>query len=394
MKHRLAIVTTHPIQYQVPWFRHLAAQDWVEPHVFFGSRHGLESTVDREFGARFAWDIPMIEGYRHEFMENVAARPDVSAYDGVDTPAIGARLAEGRFHAVLVMGWHVRSFWQAFRGARRARVPLLLRGESNLLGPRPWWKRIARRVRLRPVLQQARAILAIGRLNREFYLAHGVEDGKIHEAPYFVDNARFASAISRRGEIRQRRGIAADDFVFLFCGKLVGRKRPMDLIEAWSLLPDECRQASRVILVGEGGLRPELEERVARLGHTGRVLFPGFVNQAELPEWYAAADALVMPSDFGETWGLSANEALAAGARLVLSDRCGGAPDLVVPGVTGDVFPCGDIHSLRGVLQRYVQDREWLQAGRQREALTRHAEAFRMERSTAALQEVIASAHE
>jgi len=384
---RLAILTTHPIQYQIPWFRRLANEDWVEPYVFFGDEHGLKVKRDREFGREFAWDLPMIEGYAHEFLENCAYPPSVDHFDGVNTPSISEKLTKDRFDAVLALGWHTRSFWQGFKAARRAGLPLVLRGESNLLGPRPLWKSIARRCLLKRVLDQAHACLAIGSLNREFYLAHGVPEEKIFEAPYFVDNERFASGIARRNEARLRLGIADEEFAFLFSGKLVARKRPLDLIQAWQGLPVKSREASRIFYAGDGDLRPEAEKWAAAIPGN-RIQCLGFRNQTELPEICAAADAIVLPSDYGETWGLSVNEGMAAGARAIVSDRVGCAPDLVVGGVTGEVFGCGDIPFLRGIFQRFVQDRAWVKSAPQRQAVLNHVSQFSMERASAALRDI------
>ena len=60
--HRLAIFTSHPIQYQAPLFRALAASGRVAPHVYFGSRHGVDVTVDSGFGTAFRWDVPLLDG--------------------------------------------------------------------------------------------------------------------------------------------------------------------------------------------------------------------------------------------------------------------------------------------------------------------------------------------
>src|SRR5205823_8781762 len=56
--------------------------------------------------------------------------------------------------------------------------------------------------------------------------------------------------------------------------------------------------------------------------------FAGFLNQTEVSRAYVAADVLVLPSDYNETWGLVVNEAMASGLPCIISDRCGCAPDL------------------------------------------------------------------
>ncbi|MBV9463663.1 MAG: glycosyltransferase family 4 protein [Verrucomicrobiae bacterium] len=381
---RLAVVTTHPIQYQVPWFRRIAQRKELDLTVLFGSRHGLEQRPDRDFGETFAWDVPMLEGYRSEFLANAAARPSVDEFWGVQTPSMESVLTRDRFDAVLALGWHTRHFWQAFAAADRNRIRLILRGESNLLGPRPFWKSALRRLTLAKTLRQASALLAIGARNRDFYRSHGVPDSKIYDAPYFVDNDWFAEGEREREEARREIGARPGEFIFLFSGKFIPRKRPADLLRAWLSLPEASRESSRVIWVGSGELQGGLED-LARSAPPGKMIFTGFQNQRAIRKFYGAADALVMPSDFGETWGLSANEAMAAGTRVVLSDRVGAAPDLVRPGVTGEVFPCGDLAELRGILQRYVQDARWLQRPEQRSAVRDHIAHFSMDRSTQAL---------
>ena len=85
--------------------------------------------------------------------------------------------------------------------------------------------------------------------------------------------------------------------------------------------------------------------------HTLPVSFAGFLNQGEIPAAYAACDALVLPSDYGETWGLVVNEAMACGVPAVVSDAVGCGPDLVEEGQTGMIFPLGDIPALARAIE-------------------------------------------
>ncbi len=72
----------------------------------------------------------------------------------------------------------------------------------------------------------------------------------------------------------------------------------------------------------------------------------GFQNQRRIAATYAAADALVLPSTSGETWGLVVNEAMACGLPVIVSDQVGCAPDLVLEDETGFTYPCGDVAAL------------------------------------------------
>jgi len=64
----------------------------------------------------------------------------------------------------------------------------------------------------------------------------------------------------------------------------------------------------------------------------------------------------VLPSDAGETWGLVVNEAMACGRPAIVSDQVGCAPDLVLNGNTGFIFPFGDRTALANALQQLIED--------------------------------------
>ena len=81
------------------------------------------------------------------------------------------------------------------------------------------------------------------------------------------------------------------------------------------------------------------------------VSWVGFLNQSELGKAYASANCLALPSDWGESWGLVVNEALAAGLPCVVSDRVGCSPDLIEEGATGLAYPGGDFRALAAAIQ-------------------------------------------
>jgi glycosyltransferase involved in cell wall biosynthesis len=95
------------------------------------------------------------------------------------------------------------------------------------------------------------------------------------------------------------------------------------------------------------------------MGICDRVRFLGFVNQSGLPETYTASDILVLPSSY-EPFGLVVNEAMLCGCPVVVSDRVGARFDLVRPGETGYIFPCGDVAALAAALSDALRDRSEL----------------------------------
>jgi glycosyltransferase involved in cell wall biosynthesis len=222
-----------------------------------------------------------------------------------------------------------------------------VRAESSGLSRRPPWVRALHR----HLLSRFDACLAIGRSNREFYLRAGVPAERIFPVPYFVDNERFAAQAAawmpERASIREGWGIAPEETCFLFAGKLVPKKRVLDFLVACGA----ARQSDpriRALVVGTGEMESAARELAAR--HASGAVFAGFLNQSEITRAYVAADCIVLPSDFGETWGLVVNEAMVHGLPAIVSDRVGCGPDLVVDGKTGRIVPFGDIEALTGTL--------------------------------------------
>jgi glycosyltransferase involved in cell wall biosynthesis len=110
-------------------------------------------------------------------------------------------------------------------------------------------------------------------------------------------------------------------------------------------MPEQPRERIGLIVVGDGELRQSFEA-ASRKAISRRAIFVGFINQSQIGKYYAAADCLILPSAWGETWGLVVNEALQFGLPAIVSDRVGCYPDLIVEDETGYVFPVGDAQQL------------------------------------------------
>lgn len=359
MAHRLGVVTTHPIQYQAPLFRAVAKESEIALTVLFGSRHGLSPTIDPGFGKAMSWDVPLLEGYEHVFLEN--SRQGISVNDRrLDAPELRKRLRKRPFDTLLVSGWSNRLYWQAIGWARRYRIPLVLRAESSLRHEQPWSVRLAKRVLFPLFFAQFQAFLAVGTHNAGLYRHFGVPERKIFWAPYCVDNdffARRAEAATEAGAaVRHSLGIGEHETVFLFVAKFIERKRPADLIRACALLGENA--GVHAILVGDGPLHGDCAALKERVG-LRNVHLVGFKNQTELGTFHRAANALVLPSQY-ETWGLVVNEAMASGLPCIVSDRCGCAADAIAEGETGFTYSVGNVQSLATAMRRIADDPEAL----------------------------------
>jgi glycosyltransferase involved in cell wall biosynthesis len=344
---RLAFVTSHPIQYYAPLFRALAKQ--LELVVFFAHRVTASDQAKAGFGIEFDWDVELLSGYAHEFLRNVAAKPGLDHFFGCDTPQVGNRLSQSRFDAVVVQGWYLKTFIQTLVAAKRQGLPIIARGDSQLDTPRSPLKRGIKAGVFPFYLKLFDAGLYVGERSRRYWTRYGYPHTRLFFSPHCVDTGWFSSRATtqaRKG-MRARLGIGEQTRVALFAGKLVSFKRPVDAVTACALLKAGGRDVC-LLVAGAGPLEKHISQAARSAGLPCKML--GFCNQSEMPQVYAAADALILPSDGRETWGLVANEALACGLPVVLSDAVGSAIDLAADRSVGRSFPMGDTNALADVL--------------------------------------------
>lgn len=351
---RLAVLASHPVQYYAPLFRTLAER--VDLHVFFAHKATPAQQAAAGFGTAFDWDIDLLSGYAHSFLTNVAREPSAARFSGCDTPEVGARLREGRFDAVLSLGWHLKALVQGIWAAKRAGMRVLVRGDSQLETPRSRLKRWGKDLAYPSLLRAFDAALYVGMRSRAYYAHYRYPADRLFFSPHCVETERFAAGATgaARRQLRGQLGLSEDAPAALFAGKLVPFKRPLDLIESAAQVRAGGLPLS-VLVAGAGELEAPMRARAAELDVPIHML--GFCNQSAMPAVYAASDLLVLPSTGRETWGLVANEALASGRPIVVSDQCGCAQDLAGDGQAGAVYPMGDTAALASTIRRAIAAR-------------------------------------
>ena len=360
---RLAICASHPIQYYSPLFRELARR--VELRVFYAHCPSAKDQSAVGFGVEFQWDVDLMSGYQSEFLENVARDVSLEKFSGLNTPSVHDSLKRLNPDAVMLLGWHFRSYIQAITAARRLRIPLLVRGDSQLETPRSWVRRAFKALAYPLALLIFNAALYVGERSKRYWEHYHYPLSRLFFSPHCIDNAWFRQrgTSEAAARFREAQALRETEKIILFVGKLTDKKRPLDLVEAVAVARD--RHPSLVVcFAGAGPLSDVVEGRAGELGVPIRMC--GFCNQTELPAIYAASTMLVLPSDGGETWGLVANEALACGIPVVLSNACGSAPDLVADGKAGHQFPVGDVAALGDRIEHVLASRPSAEAIRRR----------------------------
>lgn len=324
---RLAIVTTHPIQYNAPWFRLLAQQTGIELKVFYTWEESQTiAKYDPGFGRVVEWDIPLLDGYEYAFVKNIATNQGSHHFKGIDTPTLNKEIEQWRADAVLVFGWAYKSHLACLRYFK-GKIPVLFRGDSTLLDRTSSIKELLKKIWLRFVYRHIDYALYVGTNNKKYFLEHGVKEHQLIYVPHAIENERFADSsgdyVARTNMWKKELGID-NCFNIVFAGKLEPKKNPEYLLKLAAKMSD---QNLRFVFVGNGVLEESLKNQ-ARADK--RILFVGFQNQQNMPLVYRLANVFVLPSNGpGETWGLAINEAMACGVPVVASVKAGGAIDLI-----------------------------------------------------------------
>lgn len=352
---RLAIVISHPIQYHAPLYNYLAKDARFQIKVFYMSDRGARSFYDNFSKTIVKYDNPILEGYEYVFLNS--GRPTSWWRKKTEFQNIGLskKLLSFSPQAVYFHGYDNPSFWPAILACRKTGIKVFLRGESEDMLPRPLWRAWLREVFLKVVLPNIDGFLYIGKRNKEFFVKRNVAESRFFYVPYSVDNIYFRAGCSQ-GELDNIRRRIIDKYrleeefrLFIYTHKLRPTMRPLDTVRAFcdSIVTNNSRAV--LIMCGDGELRPQAE-RLAKTKGKGRVMLAGYLGQNDLREHMLASDVMINSAE--EPWGCSVNEGLASGLVIICSDLVVGWPDMVVPGVNGYVYRCGDVHELSQLIHR------------------------------------------
>lgn len=343
---KLAIISSHPIQYNAPLFELMAKNGLFESKVFYTwGEESIKPKYDPDFGREVEWDIPLLQGYQYQFVKNVAKNPGSHHFFGIENPDLIQDIQSWGADMVWVWGWSFKSHLKAIRHFH-GKIPVWFRGDSTLLDDNnsPICKQLLKKIFLSWVYKKVDLAFYVGENNKKYFLQHGLTPSKLIHAPHAIDNRRFSDwneeLESDLSDWKEPLGIAENDFVVLFVGKLESKKNPNFILDLSNQIPSP---KFKFLIVGDGVLGDELKQTAK---DDNRILFLPFQNQTKMPSVYRLGDVLVLPSlGPGETWGLAMNEAMACGIPIFGSTKCGGSIDLIDDSC-GLIFDPSDLNAV------------------------------------------------
>ncbi|MDC1505562.1 glycosyltransferase family 4 protein [Winogradskyella sp.] len=350
---KLAIISTHPIQYNAPWFQLLGERKTTALKVFYTWSQAVETVKDKTFGREITWDVPLLEGYDYQFIENSSKNPGSHHFFGIDCPALILQLKAFNPDAILVFGWRFKSHLKVlsyFKG----KIPIWFRGDSTLLDEVPGWKTSLRRLVLKQVYRYVDKAFYVGTSNKAYFLKHGLSEVQLIYAPHAVNNAHFFDDDQKHYETKAAQwkldlGIPASQITVVFAGKFESKKQPNVLIDAVIAANQKRSHPLALVMIGNGPLEAQLKQQAEGQKH---IVFLPFQNQSKMPLVYRMASIFCLPSKGpGETWGLAINEAMASSRPVIVSDKVGGAKDMLIDGYNGFCFPYSNPKALVALLE-------------------------------------------
>ncbi|MBX9782822.1 MAG: glycosyltransferase family 4 protein [Chitinophagaceae bacterium] len=358
---KLAIITSHPIQYNAPLFRLLSKRKKIAVKVFYTWGQSEKEVYDAKFAMQRSWDIPLLEGYDYIFVKNTSKHPDSNRFFGIINPGFIQQLKKEQFNAVLIYRWSVFSHLNIMQRLG-GNTKLFFRGDSHLLNNRVGIYSFFKTFLLKWVYRKVDIAFYVGKHNKEYLVKYGMMEQQLVAAPHAVDNDRFTTHADqweqRAADERQQLNIPEEAIVFLYAGKFYELKQLDLLINAFKKL---AGSQYRLLLYGNGRQEKQLKELAK---DDQRILFQPFRNQSDMPWVYRTGDVFVLTSK-NETWGLGVNEAMACRRPALISDQCGCAPDLIIQQKTGFVFKSGNEDDLLKSMQQFSSKKHAMELGKQ-----------------------------
>ena len=336
---KLAIITSHPIQYQIPLFKNLRKHK-IKPIVFFASKHGFKKEkIDSEFLQKIKWDNTknLLSGYKSYFPKKQKYSIDQFR---LSFSNLEKHLKFENINNILILGWNNLYYLKAFYIAFKNKYKIIIRTETNLYSKSNILKRFFKKIFLKFFFKKISNFLYIGKLNKEFYLNLKVPQKKLFPGFYFVDNNFFKMRCSKK-KMRKKLRIK-EKKIILFVGKFIERKNPFEFLYLAKLF--KYKKNVQFLMIGDGILKADCQRFIIK-NNLKNVLIKGFLNQKKLREYYWASDLLIVPSSY-ETWGLNINEAFASSIPVISTKNCGASSDLIVNGLTGYQYELGDLKNL------------------------------------------------
>jgi len=336
----ISIFASHPTQYHAPIFRELSKNKDLIINVYYFYKNGSVKSYDDNFQKSFKWDGSLLKYYKYEFIVEQKSNNKIS-----NILHFLSKIKQyiKNSDAVLVFGWNNFYYLSIILYTYISSKILILLAENNLLKKQNFLIKKIKRIIIYFFLKFFDYFLSIGTNNKNYYLYHGVKNKKIYQIFYTVDTNFFKNFNSNFAFSKKKKNffIKKKNFIFIWVGKFIERKNPIEVIKAIQFLNNNN---FHLFMIGSGPLLNSCYQYIK--DHSiNNIHLVGFKNQNQLKKFYSISNCLVLSSKY-ETWGLVLNEAMSSGLPCIATKSSGAVHDLIRHGSNGYIYNSGSVEQL------------------------------------------------
>ena len=355
-KIRVAFIGRHLVPYHTPIYRGLAKSEMLDLTVIYLSDIGIRPIWDEEFEGNIAWDSILLEGYKYKILKNVSNN-EISGIMSRFNPDILSELRKTKYDIVVIQGYSTASDWLALLIAKLRGIKVIWRGEVVDRNGAVGLKSVAGKFLIKNYLRLCDKVLYSCFGNYNYLYKYVKNKSDLVFFPCAVDN-RYYDYIyqinkTKREDLRDEIGIRNNDIVIISSGRLINRKRPLDLVAAIKGLGEI--ENIKLLFVGGGPLEKEINKTCKE--NNIQVIITGFVNQEQTAKYYSIGDIYVQMSDYDPS-PKAINEAMNFALPVIASAEIGTSKDLVVDGYNGHLVNARDVSKLTIRLKDLIFDRD------------------------------------
>lgn len=325
---KIVLVTNIPNPYRLPLFNEMSRQLTLR-----GDEFTVLFAAEKYDRRKFILD-------RNEFQFNYAFLSSSVTTMGNEERAyfsygdLTKALKQEQPDVIIASGFSMATMKSWWYGVKNNCRLIIWSGSVTIKGKGFSWLRNLQR---RFLIHRATAFVAYGSRAKKYLLLNGARESAVFIAINTVDTAFFKRETQKLKELNKEK----DNLKHLtFVGYLSNRKKVEELLNCFRIL-SEKRTDVVLDIIGDGSAKDSLMQKAKDDRIVQQVIFHGFKQKAELPEFLAKSDCFVFQTGF-DIWGLVLNEAMAAGLTCVVSPNAGAADDLVIDGETGFVCNFAD----------------------------------------------------
>lgn len=357
-KPKIALIVSHPIQHFCPAYANWAKSTDYDFKVFFMSALGFKPYNDESFGKEIVWGNLYLDQFDHYFKSNEAKKITKDEKAGVLLEELKS------YQPDVVIGYgYAQKFQREIKGwTKKQGLTYYYISDSENNNKEPLIKRSLKRQFVSKYFENIDRFLTVGTANEIYYTKNNVPLRKLTRLNFSIDALHYDSVyearVAERERIRKKHNLSDTDFVTAMVGKLIGKKRQLDLIEALRLIDSNQFPKITCFIIGTGEDSTKLKEAAKKLQYQN-VIFTDFVNPEELSSYYAACNIYTHTASY-EPHSLAISEAIYLGIPCVISSNCGsyGPHDDIIDGYSGWIYDYSDTRQLSNLWLKLVDKKE------------------------------------